>query len=252
MLYWHVSMAKSGTWEPSLSEQAYTVIKSRILKGELPLGAPVSRRGVAVELEMSHLPVAEAMQRLEAEGILESRPRSGTIVRVPTAAEVRERYELREALESQAGRLFARSAGARAKRDMLKMAESVDALFNRCFAGGENDREYLYTVHNFHARFHLGIAQAGGCQALCEALEKAQVLTFNWLQDVVADRPPLPREFHRELMTSLCSGDEETADRAMRCHVRHGLEYVVGKIAGIAVQPAVTRRPRVTSRVAAR
>src|SRR5262250_1089282 len=101
----------------SLSEQAYYSIRERILKGAIPLGAPLSRRRLAAELGMSLLPVAEALQALEADGLVESRPRVGTRVCLPTAEEIRERYEVREALESQAARLYAVKATAREKRE---------------------------------------------------------------------------------------------------------------------------------------
>ena len=214
----------------SLSAYAYTTIRDRILRGELPLGASLSRRKLAGELGMSLLPVSEALQRLENEGIVESRPRVGTRVRVPTSLDIRERYELREALEAQSARLFARKAGRREREEARKTAEHVDAMFNRCFSGGENDPEYLFTVQSHHARFHLLIAELGGCRVLRDAIEKNQVLTFNWLYDVAAHRPPLPARFHRELVEQLCNGDEEAADRAMREHIRHGLEYVVERV----------------------
>lgn len=232
---------------PKLAQRAYEAIRSRILKSQLPLGSAVSRRGLALELGMSHLPVAEAMQRLEDEGLLVSRPRSGTTVRVPTSEEVRQSYELREALESQAARVFARNAGTRQQVELNAMAERLDSLFNRCFSGGSNDAEFLYTVQEFHARFHLQIAAGGGCCALAEALEKNQVLTFNWLQDVAAGRPQLPPRFHRDLAAAICGGDEEAADRAMRIHVRHGLDYVAAKIGELGLkarQPGIRAKTR--------
>ena len=62
---------------------------------------------------MSVLPVSEALRRLEEDGLVESRPRAGTRVRVPSESDVRDLYELREALESQAARLFAERATPR-------------------------------------------------------------------------------------------------------------------------------------------
>ena len=64
----------------SRAEFAYVSVRDRILKGELPLGARLSRRNLAVELDMSLIPVAEALQRLESEVLVESRPRVGTRV----------------------------------------------------------------------------------------------------------------------------------------------------------------------------
>ncbi len=210
----------------SLSERAYLLIRERILKGELALGAALSRRKLASELGMSLLPVSEALQRLENDGLVESRPRIGTRVCLPTARDIRENYEVREALESQAARLFAEKASVREKLEMEKMAEHLDALFNRC-ASGENDPEFLYAVHSFHSQFHLRIAECTGCRALRQAIEKNQVLIYNWLYDVAARRPPLPPRFHRDLLEAISKGDPEDADHAMRHHVRHGLDNVL-------------------------
>jgi DNA-binding GntR family transcriptional regulator len=211
----------------SLSARAYQTILRRILKGTVPIGGELSRRKLAVELGMSILPVSEALQRLQNEGIVESRPRVGTRVRVPTGEDVRDRYEVREALECQTARLFCRAATPADISDLLKMAKRVDAFYGRCFQGTEIDPDFLYLVQDTHARFHLRIAEASGCRTLRTMLEANQVLTFNWLYYVAASRPQLPPRFHSDLAEALSTRDEEVADRAMRAHIRHGLDYVI-------------------------
>jgi DNA-binding GntR family transcriptional regulator len=223
----------------SLSEKAYLTIRDQILKGELPLGAAISRRKLAARLGMSMLPVAEALQRLESDGVVESRPRIGTRVCSPTAQDIRERYEVREALESQAARLFAERASPRERQELQEMAEQMDAMFNRC-AKGEKDREFLYTIQSYHAQLHFRIAECTGCGALHRTIEKNHILIFNWLYDVAARRPPLPPRFHRDLIAALSLGDPEHADRAMRQHIRHGLEDIIRAI-GPNLQGTVQR-----------
>lgn len=219
---------KKRPTEPiSLAEKAYYTIRERILKGEIRLGAPLSRRKLAVELGMSLLPVAEALQSLERDKLVESRPRVGTRVCLPTGDEIRERYQIREALESQAARLYAERATENEKREMERMAAHMDAMFNRCATGTDHDREFLYAVHSYHLEFHLRIAEFAACAALRDMIEKNHVLIFNWLFDVAASRPPLPGHFHRELVDVLNKGKVEGADRAMRTHVRFGLEPIV-------------------------
>ncbi len=221
---------KPGT-SISLADHAYHVIRERILKGEVALGAPLSRRRLAAELGMSLLPVAEALQALENEGLVESRPRVGTRVCLPTIEEIRERYEIREALESQSARLYAKKASVREKLELESMAEHMDAMFNRCAAGINNDRDFLYAVHSCHLQFHLRIAECTGCRALREMIEKNHVLIFNWLFDVAASRPPLPARFHRDLIEALNRGQIDLADQSMREHVRYGLETIVALLA---------------------
>jgi len=216
-----------------LAEKAYLVLRDRILKGQLPLGASLSRRTLAAELGMSLLPVSEALQRLENDGLVESRPRVGTRVCNPGPAEIRERYEVREALESQAARLFAERAGVREKLEIMRMAENMDAMFNRCTATDDHDPEFLYAVHSYHSELHLRIAEGANCRALRNAIDRNQVLIFNWLYDVAARRPALPPTFHRELATAIANGTPDEADRAMRHHIKYGLDSVVRSLESV-------------------
>lgn len=225
----------------SLAEHAYFVIRDGILKGEIPLGTALSRRRLAAELGLSLLPVTEALQRLENEELVESQPRVGTRVCLPTPEDIRERYEIREALESQAARLFAQRATVRDKMELEKMAEHMDAMFNRC-AGTESDREFLYAVQSYHSDFHLRIAEGATCRALRQTIEKNHVLIFNWLFDIAAHRPALPPRFHRDLAQAISKGDPEEADHAMRAHIRYGLESIVSIIAAKAEAANAVRR----------
>src|SRR2546423_2306711 len=106
----------------SLAHEAYRVVRQRILRGELGLGQPISRRKLAAELGMSFLPVSEALLRLEVEGLLESRPRAGTRVRIPTDQDVRGHFIVREALEVQAAILFATVATVEDRNDLEKLS----------------------------------------------------------------------------------------------------------------------------------
>ena len=82
----------------SLNEAVYEQIRDSILDGTFALGAPLPRRRLGELFHMSLVPVAQALQRLETEGLVESLPRVGTRVRVPKPEDVRGHYMLREAL----------------------------------------------------------------------------------------------------------------------------------------------------------
>src|SRR3981081_2171691 len=111
-----------------LAGEAYVIIRERILRGEVAIGQVISRRKIAAELGMSFLPVSEAFLRLEFEGLLESRPRAGTRVRIPSREDVRGHYIVREALEVQAAMLFAAVATPDDRADVQKLAARVDAM----------------------------------------------------------------------------------------------------------------------------
>jgi DNA-binding GntR family transcriptional regulator len=213
----------------TLSEDAYQAIRDRILRGAFPIGTSLSRRKLASLLGMSQLPVSEALQRLESDGLVETKARVGTRVRIPTPEDIRGSYILREAIETQAARLFVENATPEQRRELRRMAEHTDVLFNRC-VGGDTDPEFLFQVHAYHLEFHLHIAACSGSKALVQAFEKNQVLIFNWLFDVAVHHQKRPPRSHRDLSEVLCGGDPEAADRAMRSHIQYGLEEIISSI----------------------
>ena len=215
--------AKPGK-EESLSERAYDRIRDKILRGQYPLGAALSRRQLAKELRMSFLPVSEALQHLEIDGLVESKPRVGTRVRIPTKEDILERYALREALETQAARLCAVHADEAGRQELLKMGFRLDQLYSS-IAGADED--FLYSVHTYHLRFHLRIAELGGNSLLRGAIQREQVLVFNWLFDTAAQQRSRPPHFHSQLAAALTASPVEDADRAMREHIRYGMDRVV-------------------------
>ena len=220
----HVSASNRFSADESLSERAYQAIRDKILRGQYPLGAALSRRQLAKELRMSFLPVSEAVQRLEIDGLVESKPRVGTRVRIPSREDIRERYALREALESQAARLCVENADDSGRQELLKMAFHLDQLYGSS-AGA--DEEFLYSVHSYHMRFHLRVAEIGGNSLLRGAIERENVLVFNWLFDTAAQQRNLPSRFHSELAMALTGPTADGADQAMRLHIRHGMDRVL-------------------------
>lgn len=210
----------------SLATRAYLEIRDRILKGDLAMGAALSRRKLAEELGISVLPVSEALQNLERDSLVESRPRAGTRVRVPTPQDVEDRSLVREALETQSARLFAARATPAEKEELQQKGRQVDQLYAAC-EKNFNDRDVLFSVNTCHMKLHLRIAECACCPALRDAIEKEQVLIFNWLFDTFVKRRALGSDFHTRLTRSLASGTPEMAAAAMREHIQYGLVEVL-------------------------
>lgn len=210
----------------NLSKQAYLRIRTSILSGTLPLGSPISRRQLAQEFGMSVVPITEALQQLESEGLVESWPRVGTRVRIPTLHDIRGHYVVREALESQAARLFSQSASHEEREQILHLGAALDESYRRSGLGGLSSEEHI-KLHEEHFRFHMRIAECSGHEALCQAIERHHILTFNWLYDTAANRTELPEKHHTLLAEVLSQSDPGKADAAMRAHVKHGSEDIL-------------------------
>ena len=204
----------------SLATEAYEFVKQRILHGELPMGQVISRRKIAAELGMSFLPVSEALLRLEFEGLLESRPRAGTRVRIPSRDDVRGHYIVREALEVQASMLFASFATAEDRAELQKFAARVDAL-------SISDQSMYLPAHE---KLHRRIADGSRCGALSVAIEKTHALASTWF--CIARQPgaQTPVRRHQDLVEVLVTGTPLEAAEAMRQHVAQGMENAMERL----------------------
>jgi DNA-binding GntR family transcriptional regulator len=213
---------KGHSKSSTLAAEAYGVIRQRILRGEVAIGQVISRRKVAVELGMSFLPVSEAFLRLEFEGLLESRARAGTRVRIPTRQDVEGHYVVREGLEVQAAKLFSQVATQEERHELLKLAARVDAMS----AQPETDRAMYLTLHE---KLHRRIAEYGRCPALCEAIEKTCALSASWLC-IGRNFSSHPRHRHQELMDVLAKGDPDASSAAMRRHLDWSRAWMLDRL----------------------
>ncbi len=207
------------------ADLAYNRIRDDILNGRLAPGAPLSRRRIAEDLCMSAVPVGEALTRLEAEGVVESRPRAGTRVKIPSPDEIHGRYVVREALETHAARLFAELAHSRDRRRLVSMAGKLDRDYSAL--QGVRERDTRTGVERFHFDFHMFITRATGCKELLTAIERSRVLLSNWLFSISTRSPVLPERWHRDLADALAEGTPEQAAEAMRVHVRYRQQEVI-------------------------
>ncbi|PXW25783.1 UNVERIFIED_CONTAM: GntR family transcriptional regulator [Williamsia faeni] len=79
-------------------------IRLAIILGEIPGGSRLNQVQLAKQLGVSRMPVRTATAELATEGLLEIVPGGGVTVRLLTAKDLRDVYEVRVALESRAVR----------------------------------------------------------------------------------------------------------------------------------------------------
>jgi DNA-binding GntR family transcriptional regulator len=214
---------RTGAEATTLSGEAYHIIRQRILRGEVVMGQVISRRKLAAELGMSFLPISEALQRLEFEGLLESRPRAGTRVRIPSRQDVFGHYVLREALEVQAARLFSEVATPEQRDELKRLAVRVDGL-----AGASDGARNEFLV--LHERLHRRIAEGSRCPALVDAIEKTHALSSTWLCVTRPDANNVAPGRHERLVEGVCGTNSEAASEAMRAHIAFAREALLRRL----------------------
>jgi len=216
------SQIRAARENASLASEAYGVVRRRIVRGELALGQVISRRKLAAELGMSFLPVSEALLRLEFEGLLESRPRAGTRVRIPSPEDVRGHYIVREALEVQAAMLFAREATPQERAELQRLAGRLDSL---CSSVGP-----VSQMNVVHTRLHRHIAESARCPALVSAIEQTYALASTWFCSSRESPITQATTRHRDLAQALCNGTPEEAAAATRDHLAGSMQKLLERL----------------------
>ncbi len=209
-----------------LKEQAYQKIKEDILHGVLAFGTVISPRKICQELGMSFLPVAEALRLLETEGLIETKDRVGSRVRVPTREDIEGVFTVRAALEAEAARLACERATPSQQKELLRLARQLDRK-SVALRKGEHSREANVEHAIRHVEFHLALAGTVNCPMLTEAIRRSQVLTFKVQIDSSLRTKQRPDEWHESLVRAIFQGDPMAADAAARAHVRYGLDETI-------------------------
>lgn len=123
------------------SERAYASLRDDILNWRLLPGAPLAEIEVAERLGVSRTPVREALSRLAADGLVESRGRVDIVADLG-ADHLTELFELREALDTQAARLAAR----RRDPEVFRPLRDDFARISRQSTFTENERDAFYAA----------------------------------------------------------------------------------------------------------
>lgn len=198
------------------SDIAYRIISQKILDGEYPPGMKLSRRKMADATGVSVIPVIEALKRLEEDCLVESKPKWGSFVTVPTMQKIRQNYQLREAIECQSARYLAEHMTAEQEAVLRALATELDTI--------PYDQDAAFNTSNTHIEFHTKFTEFTGNPLLMDALRKINM--FWILCKAIRSKAPTteyPRYWHRLLMDKIKSGDPQTAEEAMRVHVNDSL-----------------------------
>jgi DNA-binding GntR family transcriptional regulator len=137
-----VSTERSSVRAVSLVDQVTDHLRDQIINGVLPAGQSIAIIRLAEQMDVSHIPVREALRRLETEGLVAIRTGRGAMVTPLRTEDVRGIYRIRRWIEPE---LAALSAPQLTKGDFSKL----EALLTTLRDGGVEDEI------NAHKEFHL-------------------------------------------------------------------------------------------------
>ena len=197
-------------------EYVYQSLRGAIMRGELPPGQRLVIDDIARRLEVSAIPIREALQSLQAEGLVVSAPHVGATVASISQDEVHEVFAIMEGLETVA----VREAAARLTPEQGESLGTIVADMDSAV-----DRQEYERWAEMNGKLHRSIGEIAAMPLLREmtdrALSRWERLRRHYFQGVLVPRVEQAQREHRELLAALVARDPDASERVVRAHNRN-------------------------------
>ena len=226
-----IASAISGSVRPietrSLSEQVTNEIRRSILAGTLPPGQSLSLRRLADQLDVSFIPVRDALRVLEGEGLVVNPAGRSASVAPLDLEEFHAIYRVRRLLEPDLAR---RSVPQLEEAELHRLYQAAAE-----FGGAERSMDDIYDDHRaFHLALLAPAASAWDIRILMmseRASERYVRIGFGLL-DPDPTEHDRRRDAHQLLVAEFRKRDPQVAARALDEHLAHNEELAHNALSG--------------------
>ena len=209
-------------------------LRADILDNRIEMGARLKVAQLAARYQVSHMPIREALQQLQGEGLVRLIPNRGAIVRAVDEKFVTNIYDIREILEA----FFTQRAAERATAVDIAELTALEQVYERYTRPDEIGMR-LKLNFEFHGRIY---KLAGNEEALAmigehTAIGRALVHRYNHTPARVYQIC----EQHRAIIDAMAAHDGERAAKIAGQHMRDARDALLEKM---RVDPIVKSQPQ--------
>lgn len=208
---------KTGLNRYVLTQEIYERLKEQILDHTLPPGEKINIDQVARDLEVSNIPVREALSRLAAEGLVRMVPFKGMFVAEISVKELDEIIEVRTQLEVLAVQKAVPNIPA---AEIDKAIREVDILRKKASGGKGSGLNVLVRMNEIVHGIILRHADNQILQNLIrlyrERIERYLAVSY---RDITMQIFEQECEEHDAILSSIRQGDVDGAVSALRNHL---------------------------------
>jgi DNA-binding GntR family transcriptional regulator len=196
----------------TLAERAFATLHEAIVTGVLPPGERLPIEELAESLEMSPMPIREALRLLDSVGLVENIPHRGAWVTELSIDDLREVYEARLALEPLAVRHAAEKfTDADAARAAARLEEHVKAY----------EQRDLGVVWSTHTAFHFALYDAAQSRWMRRLIQPLWETSERYRFAMLPVRVNLERRRleHERILQACIDHDADNAARELHTHL---------------------------------
>lgn len=193
--------------------QIRQALENAIVDGRFAPGEKLDIEALIVEFACSRTPIREALQALEASGLVRVEPKRGTFVTELDVVELTERFAVMAEFEAICARLAAR----RATTPELERIVAAQAACEHAAETGDSDEYYHHNT-----AFHQAIYAASGNRFLEGETLRLQTMLQPYRRRQLQVRGRMMRSLqeHRSIVAHIEAGDAVAAGLETDAHVR--------------------------------
>lgn len=212
----------------SKKDLVHATLRQRIIEGQLPPGERLVIEAIAAEFGVSSIPVREALQRLEAEGLVDFKTHIGARVSAISAHNVGEVFALLESLEVISGRVACERIKPAQLGELRRLLEQMDRILTQPRASQWPER---------NLQFHRRICAIADYQLTDSLFERVQVswdrIRRHFIKGAEAQHLAQAQREHWQILETLEQGDAERYEALIRAH-NHAARDAYLKLFGAA------------------
>ncbi|GAA2586453.1 GntR family transcriptional regulator [Actinomadura fulvescens] len=210
------SLASRPRRPPTAQQFVLAELRRAITTGELRPGAPIRQDALAERLEVSRVPLREALKILEGEGLVVHEAHRGYFVAVLSMADLREIYRIRELLEAEAVRV----AAAHLTPEVLAALEAAQDEVERAGEAGD-----VAAMAAANRRFHFLLFERAGMPRLVRLITTLWDSTDAYRSLYYGGTPNRERVVHehRAVLAAIRDGDADAAVTWLDRHRAHAV-----------------------------
>lgn len=188
-------------------------IRKKILSGEYAPGAPLRQAALAEELNVSRIPIREALMQLESEGLVHFEAHKGATVSELSVDQVDEVFEVRALLECD----VLKRAIPRLTDDDFKRAEELLEEMDDAMKNGD----MIAATGELNAQFHHVLYAPSGRKQTLELIESLykNCSRFVRMHILLAGGIDTAPDEHKELLTLCREGKKAQAATFLKKHI---------------------------------
>ncbi len=195
-------------------------IRTSILLGYIGAGTRITEKQLKDLLKVSSSPIREAINQLEAEGLLDRSPHSGAKVTEIDIEDVKELYSIQSLLQGTAVQISTKKL----KEEDINEAEKLNQQMSKLISGKIEVNE----LRILNYKFHMIVCGRNVYPWITRLISSLWIRLPSQTIWLVPNEPDIAIQYHNKIIQAIKKKDENQASALMKEHFQRSMKVLYG------------------------